>query len=64
MTDEEVMAALNSDTPLNRARRVFSGEVGRMEQATTQYYTPTPIEWRKLEFDAVRKIAAELGVEV
>ena len=63
MTDDEVTEALKSDTPLNRARRVFSGEMGRFEQATTQYYTPTPVEWRRMEFEAVRKIAAELGVE-
>ena len=33
MTDEEVMAALRSDTMLNKARLVFSGECGRIEQA-------------------------------
>ncbi len=64
MTDAEVMAALNSDTPLNRARRVFSGEVGRLEQATTQYHTPTPVEWKRMEFNAVKRIAAEIGVEL
>ena len=64
MTDEEVMAELNTDTPLNRARRVFAGETGRLEQKAMQRYEPTAIEWKRMEFDAVKRIAAELGVEI
>ncbi|MCB7127911.1 MAG: hypothetical protein J3T61_00030 [Candidatus Brocadiales bacterium] len=64
MTDDEVRAALNSDTPLNQARKVFSGELGLFEQSAMQRRTPTPVEWRRMEFEAVRKIAVELGVEL
>ena len=64
MTDEEVMAELNSNTPLDRARRVFSGAVGRIEQTHQNRYEPTPVEWRRMEFEAVKKIAVELGVEL
>ena len=48
MTDEEVMAELNTDTPLNRARRVFAGETGRLEQKAMQRYEPTTIEWSSM----------------
>ena len=64
MTDKEVMAALRSDTPLNRARAVFSSCCGEIEQACAQRRAPGPIELRAMEFEAVRKIAAALGVEV
>lgn len=56
LTDEEVLAATQSDTPLNRARVVFSGEVGRIEQQIQTRYNPTPIEWRRMEFEAVERI--------
>jgi hypothetical protein len=64
MTDQEVMTALRSDTPLNRARAVFSAECGRIDQAGHQCTPLSPIEMRGMEFEAVRKIAAALGVEV
>ena len=64
VTDKEVMEALRSDTLLNKARAVFSGECGRLEQACSQPRMPGPIEMRRMEFEAVRKIAAALGVEV
>jgi hypothetical protein len=63
MTDAEVMEALRSDTPLNRARKVFSGACGRIEQEGMQMRPAGSIEIRRMEFDAVRKIAASLGVE-
>ena len=36
MTDEEVMAALRADTPLNRARAIFSSAAAAIEQANYQ----------------------------
>ena len=62
MADAEVMALLAGETPLNRARREFSSATGRMEQAMAQRTPPGPVEMRAMEFDAVRRIAAELGV--
>lgn len=64
LTDDEVMTLLKGDTPLNRARRVFSGEVGRIEQAWQQRVIPTPVQSKRMEFEAVKKIAAELGVDL
>ncbi len=60
MTDEEVLAAMNSDTPLNKVRQMFSGQSARLEQAGEQRFgPPTPMEYRRMEFDAAEKI---LGV--
>jgi hypothetical protein len=64
MTDSEVMAALRSDTPLNRARGAFSAECGRIEQAEMQRKFPGPIEMRRMEFDAVKRILGAFGVKI
>lgn len=62
MTTAEVMKALGTDTPLNRARREFSSACGRIEQAGQQRSALSPVELRRMEFEAVRRIAAALGV--
>ena len=64
MTDQEVMAALRSETPLNAARRVFSSACGEIEQAGQQRRPASPILIRRMEFEAVRRIAAALGIQV
>ena len=56
MTDEEVMQKLKSDTPLNRARAIFSAECAKIEQASQQRQIPSAIEIRRMEFLAVKKI--------
>lgn len=62
--DAETMAALRADTPLNRARAAFTSNYGRIEQAYAQRRPPTPIEGRRMEFEAVAAIAKALGVEI
>lgn len=64
MTNEAVMAALRSDSVLNRARSVFSGKSAELEQQSQQRRPLGPIEMRGMEFEAVAKIASVLGVEV
>jgi hypothetical protein len=64
MTDAEVLEALKSDTPLNRARAVFRSASAQIETAQEQRSPPGPIEVRRMEFEAVRRIAAAMGVEV
>lgn len=62
-SDQEVMAELRSDSPLNRARRVFSSWSARIEQAGAQRTPLEPVDWRRLEFQAVAAIAAALAGE-
>ena len=64
MTDQEVMAELRSDSPLNRARAAFSGAAARIEQAAMQRRPPGAIEVRRMEFEAVRKIIAAAGLSL
>jgi len=64
MTDKEVVAAMQADTPLAKARKEFSAACGRIEQAGQQRRPAGIIEIRRMEFDAVRAIAAALGCEV
>lgn len=64
MTDEEVMYHIKHDTRLNKIRAVFSGECGRIDQAFAQRRQPTPVEHRRMEFEAVRRIAAALGAKL
>jgi hypothetical protein len=64
MDDEAVMWELRLDSYLNRARKAFSAACGRIEQATQQATLPSPIEIRRMEFEAVREIAATFGVNL
>lgn len=64
MTDEEiaeVISELRSDSPLNRARQLFSSWRARIEHAMAQRKPISPVEMRKMEFQAVREIATALG---
>jgi hypothetical protein len=62
MTDQQVMAELRSDSLRNKARAAFSSAAAGIEQACEQRRSPGPIELRRMEFEAVEKIAAILGV--
>lgn len=64
LADAEVIAELKTTSLLNRARRQFSSWSAKIEQAQQQRRPLTPIEMRRMEFDAVRAIAKELGVEL
>lgn len=56
MTNEQVIAELRSDSPLNRARAQFSSGSARIEQAGAQRSALSPIEMRRMEFEATQKI--------
>jgi hypothetical protein len=58
MTDAEVIAELGSDSALNKARQEFSSWSGRIEQAGRQRRPLSPIEIRRMEFQAVQAIVA------
>lgn len=64
MTVEELMAELRSDSALNRARRQFSNWSGKIEQGYMQRKSLSPVEMRMMEFDAVKAIAKELGIDL
>jgi hypothetical protein len=61
-TDTEVMAALGSGSPLDRARSKFSSFAARIEQDGMQRNPSGPIEILRIQFEAVDEIAAALGV--
>jgi hypothetical protein len=63
-TDAEVMELLRGDGPLNKARQVFSGWRAMIEQAGQQRTPLGAIEMRRLEFEAVEKIAAALAQSI
>lgn len=56
MTDKEVIEALQSDTLLNKVRRMLFGFAGTAEQAAMQRFPPSPIEMRRQEFEMAAKI--------
>lgn len=64
MTDREVLDILQSDTPLGRGVREFSNQCGAMEQAGMQRRPPTPIEARRMQIEAVKKIASAIGANI
>lgn len=55
-TDAEVMELLRSDSKLNRARQQFSNWSANIEQAGQQRTPLTPIEMRRMEFEATEAI--------
>ena len=61
-TDAEVLELLRGNSALNKARQIFSGAYGQIEQAHQQRSPPGPIEVRRMEFEAVEKIAAALSL--
>jgi hypothetical protein len=64
MTDVELIELLRGDSPLNKARQQFSWGCARIEQSMAQRKSLNPIQMRIMEFDIVKKIAKELGVEL
>jgi len=61
MTDDEVLANMRGQTPLDKARRSLSGACARIEQAGSQRAPLAPIDLRRMEFEAVAEIAAALA---
>lgn len=64
MTNDAVMSELKSDSPLNRARQKFSSAAARIEQAGQQRKPPSPVDIRRMEFEAVREIVEALGLQM
>ncbi len=63
-TDKEVMELMMGNSLFNLARQQFSFCSADLEQAAQQRQSLSPIERRRMEFEAVEKIAAALGVEI
>src|SRR6185369_14762615 len=64
LTNQEITAMMQADTPLNRARQAFTNAYGAIEQAGQQRVPATIFEIRQMEFEAVEKIAEILGVKL
>jgi hypothetical protein len=56
LTDQEVIELLTGDSAINHARRQFSSYSGKIDQAGRQRKPLSPIEMRRMEFEAVEKI--------
>lgn len=63
MTDAEVMERLRKDDVFNNVRRVFSSHAAKIEQAGQQRTALSPIEMRRMEFEAVDAILEEAGFQ-
>ena len=64
MSNQDVTEELKSNSAWNRARKEFSFACARIEQAEAQAKKPTVFDIRRMEFDAITKIAHELGVKL
>lgn len=56
MTDDEVMALIKGDSPLNKARQIFSSYSAMIEQDQMQRRPSGPIEILRMQFEAVQRI--------
>ena len=64
MTDQVVLDLMRGTSLWNEARAVFSSECARIEQAEAQHSKPGIFDIRRMEFEAVQKIASALGVNI
>lgn len=64
MTPKEVVAEMQSGSPLAQARSIFHEAWAELDTGLRQRKPLTTIEVRNIEFDAVIRIAALLGVEL
>lgn len=62
MTDEEIVALTQGDSLLERARKEFRAQCDKLEKVDAD--GARPLNVHRMEFDAVRKIASILGVEL
>jgi len=60
-SDEEVMALLGSGDPLDKARQLFGSWSARIETLSVQRKPLSPIDMRRMEFEAVEAIAKALN---
>ena len=60
--DISTMALLKGEGPFQEARKLFSSHSARIEQSQQQRRPSSPIEVRRMEFEAVVAIAKALGV--
>jgi hypothetical protein len=64
LNPSQVTKLMAMDTPLARARQIFSSNVASIEQAGLQRAKLDLIQQRRMEFKAVLAIAKELGVKL
>lgn len=66
LADKEVVDLLLGSSPLAEARRRFASWSAEIEQERAQRIPNGfgPVEWSRMEFQAVQDIAEALGVEV
>ena len=61
LTDQQVIDLMQGSSRLNKARREFSSACGRIDQASRQRRPLSPIDMRRMEFEAVEKIVNAYG---
>lgn len=63
MTDAEIMDHLRANSEFSALRQIFSSAYAAIEQAAEQRRPPSPIEVRRMEFEAVERILRKAGVD-
>jgi hypothetical protein len=56
LSDREILDATRADTQINRVRLIFSCEFARIDAAFRQRTALSPIEYRRMEFEAAEKL--------
>lgn len=63
MSMKDILNELATESKLNRARRILSGHCGQVDQMCRQRRSPSPVDIRRLEFEAVKKILKLWDIE-
>ena len=64
LTNEQIIELLQSEKPINKARREFSSASASIEQSSQQRTPLSPIDMRRMEFGAVEKITNAMGLHL
>lgn len=64
LSNDKLIELLKSEEPINKARAQFSYASARIEQAEQQRTPLSPLDMRRMEFEAVEKIVGALGLHM
>lgn len=64
MSNQEILAELKSGSRLDQARRILSNAMAEIDTGSQQRKPMTIFEMQNIQYAAVMKVAALLGVEL
>jgi hypothetical protein len=64
LSDREIIDLMQTNLTVNTVRFIMNSAAGRIEQAYQQRQKPSPIDVRRMEFEAANEICRLFGKEL